>query len=204
MGNTKNKRLSAKQRILDAATLLFLRDGFSQTSLDTVAEQAETTKPTVYSHFNSKQGLFNAIICNNIEDVTPLVEGLLKPTEDPKADLLKFGDKFLPFVLSEETQRWDRLAASEAINHPEIGDAFFEAGPARALKQLAAYLKAQASAGRLNIRKSDRAAEHLLGLMLGLEGLRIQVGKQAPAKAAIKRRCREAVDVFLAFYGNDQ
>ena len=43
----QKKAASTKQRILDVATQLFLNEGFSQTSLDRVADVAETTKPTV-------------------------------------------------------------------------------------------------------------------------------------------------------------
>jgi TetR/AcrR family transcriptional repressor of mexJK operon len=50
-----------KTRILEAATTLFLDQGYGSTSLDQIAAAAGVTKPTVYSHFGSKQGLLEAM-----------------------------------------------------------------------------------------------------------------------------------------------
>lgn len=190
-----------RQRILDVATRLFLSNGYAQTSLENVAEVAETTKPTIYSHFQSKQGLFKAVVDKSADERIQVLNQMLIPSEDPKADLIDFGDKFLPRVLSEKTQRWDRLAATESINHPEVGEVFYQAGPARLLKRLADYLKAQDKAGALIVPRPERAAEQLIGLMLGVDMLRTQIGKKSPSATTLKKRCREAVAVFLAAYG---
>lgn len=195
------KAASTKQRILEAATDLFLNEGFSQTSLDRVAEVAETTKPTVYSHFKSKHGLFEAVVEQNAKGKLETLKHLLIPTNDPESDLHQFGDTFLPRVLSPQTQCWDRLAAAESINHPEVGEAFYKAGPARLMKKLTGYLKTQSEAGLLHVEKPERAAEQLIGLMLGVDILRTQIGQKPPGIATLKKRCREAVAVFLAAYG---
>ena len=51
-----------RQSILEAAAGLFLEHGFSQTSMDLVANTAGVSKQTVYSHFNNKDALFSAVI----------------------------------------------------------------------------------------------------------------------------------------------
>ena len=55
-------------------------------------------------------------------------------------------------------------------------------------------------AGRLAIAQCDRAAEQLIGLLLGVDHLRTQIGHPIPSTAVRKRRCREAVSVFLKAY----
>src|SRR5580692_7296820 len=57
-------RRSARKRqaIMDAATTLFLRDGYRSTSMDQVAADAVVSKPTVYSHFEDKEQLFREIV----------------------------------------------------------------------------------------------------------------------------------------------
>lgn len=52
----------ARQRILDAATERFLRDGFRRTTLRGIAAQAEVDHRLVNYHFGSKGGLFNAVM----------------------------------------------------------------------------------------------------------------------------------------------
>jgi AcrR family transcriptional regulator len=50
-------RLSTRDRILDAASLLFYREGIRAVSLDVIAAKAGVTKKTLYYHFRSKDDL---------------------------------------------------------------------------------------------------------------------------------------------------
>jgi len=50
-----------RQRILDAAHDLIAEAGFHPVSLDAVADRAGVTRVTVYRHFGSKRGLFEAV-----------------------------------------------------------------------------------------------------------------------------------------------
>jgi AcrR family transcriptional regulator len=66
---TKPKRLTraeSQQRtralIVDAATRLFLRDGFRVTSLEQIAEEAGFTRGAVYSNFDGKTAMGIAVI----------------------------------------------------------------------------------------------------------------------------------------------
>src|SRR5579859_7685368 len=58
IGRTEQKRRS----ILEAATELFLGQGFLGTSMDEVAARAAVSKRTVYNQFESKEALFVAIV----------------------------------------------------------------------------------------------------------------------------------------------
>lgn len=52
----------ASERILDAATSVFAREGFDRANMDVIAAEAEATKPTLYARFGSKEGLFEAAV----------------------------------------------------------------------------------------------------------------------------------------------
>jgi AcrR family transcriptional regulator len=52
----------ATERILDAATTVFAREGFDRANMDVIAAEAEATKPTLYARFGSKEGLFAAAV----------------------------------------------------------------------------------------------------------------------------------------------
>ena len=195
------KAASTRDRILEAATRLFLEEGYASTSLDSVAIAAKVTKPTVYSHFRSKKGLFDAVIQQNTRAPLAQLKEALAPSDDPVTDLTRFGDFFLARVLSREKHNWDRLAASEALNHPEVGESFYRAGPEKVLKALIGLLNFHKKAGRLSVRYPDRAAEQFIGLLLCMDLLRTQIGQPPPTAANSKRRCREAVEVFMASYG---
>ena len=51
-----------RERILWAAKRVMLEKGLDEASMDDVAAQAGTTKPTIYAHFKSKDELFRAVV----------------------------------------------------------------------------------------------------------------------------------------------
>ena len=63
----------------------------------------------------------------------------LKPTANLRRDLTRFGDAILATVLSDESRAWHRFAGAEALEHPEVGQAFYAAGPARVIELLTEY-----------------------------------------------------------------
>ncbi len=203
-GSVEKRGSQTPQKILAAATELFLRDGYGNTNLEQVAAAAGVTKPTLYNHFGSKQGLLRAVTQMHASDRAEKMSLALQPTGNPKTDLLRFGDVFLSKVLSHEAACWQRLATSESTEHPEVGQAFFDAGPARVFKALVHYLQGEKRAGRLTCPNPQNAAEHFLGMLIGMDPIRMLTGQPLPTAAQQKRRCREAVDIFLAAFGKSQ
>lgn len=57
-----NRSEQTRQRILDAATRLFLEGGYHGTTIDSIAEHADVAVETVYSRFGNKANLLNAIL----------------------------------------------------------------------------------------------------------------------------------------------
>ncbi len=71
--------LSKKESILQAATLLFSKNGFRHTSVQEIANITGVAEGTIFYHFKSKDGLFLAILNNLkgdvIEQVTTFFSG---------------------------------------------------------------------------------------------------------------------------------
>jgi len=59
---TKEEALETRQRLLDAAEVLFQSQGVSQTTLQQIAQQAGATRGAIYWHFKDKADLFNAMM----------------------------------------------------------------------------------------------------------------------------------------------
>jgi TetR/AcrR family transcriptional repressor of mexJK operon len=61
---------SARKRtaILDAATTVFLRNGYLGTSMDEIAALAGVSKQTVYKHFTDKESLFTQIVTTTVKE----------------------------------------------------------------------------------------------------------------------------------------
>ena len=51
-----------RDRILAAATEIFAEHGFSGAKVSAIVARAKTTKPMIYYHFDSKEGLFAAVL----------------------------------------------------------------------------------------------------------------------------------------------
>ena len=55
-------RAAREQQLLDVAEQVFAEQGYSAASMDDIAVQAGVTKPVLYSHFGSKEGLVVACV----------------------------------------------------------------------------------------------------------------------------------------------
>jgi len=62
-----NLRLSKKQDIVQAATLLFAEQGFDGTTTLQISKDAGITEPVIYYHFKGKDELFTGIIASTFE-----------------------------------------------------------------------------------------------------------------------------------------
>ena len=191
-----------RRAILESARELFLRDGYSTTSIETIAQHAGVGKPTIYSHFGSKRDLFVAVVGMRSEVLLAKLRALGDPSDSPRKDLIMFAMVFQQMILNPDARRWDRLVIGEAGRHPELAQTLFKAGPTRVLKKMQSYMQHQADQGRLQIDDSATAAEHFLGLILGLELIRSLLASQPRRTEAYRReRAERLVDVFLASYG---
>src|SRR5215218_11496153 len=54
--------MGPRTRILDAAMLVFRRQGFRRSSIEQAAEAAGLTRQALYHHFKSREALFRAVI----------------------------------------------------------------------------------------------------------------------------------------------
>ena len=59
---TTGKGEAKRERVLDAARNLFLRNGLRGTTMEAIAREARIAKPTLYAHFPDKDAVFLAIV----------------------------------------------------------------------------------------------------------------------------------------------
>ncbi|WP_052488422.1 TetR/AcrR family transcriptional regulator [Streptomyces sp. 150FB] len=88
-GLRERKRERTRQAILDAAWLLFTRDGVSNTSIRSVAELAEVSDVTLYSYFNTRAQLIDTLMSRHASmerTVTALAE---RPADEGPVEALR-------------------------------------------------------------------------------------------------------------------
>ncbi len=75
-----------RAEILDAARLLFGRDGYPGTSMNDIASAAGVSVQTIYAHLGSKRGMLVALVDRideeaGLAETRPLLEGATDPAE---------------------------------------------------------------------------------------------------------------------------
>ena len=64
---TKSENETREQRILDAASDLFVRYGYDKTTVSDIARQAGVSKGAIYLHFQSKDALLEGLIIREMQ-----------------------------------------------------------------------------------------------------------------------------------------
>ena len=79
------KPSQARQKVLAAATDLFYQQGYQATTVDQVIEKSGVSKPTVYSHFSTKEDLCVAYLQEMRNRESGLLRESVRKQKSPKA-----------------------------------------------------------------------------------------------------------------------
>lgn len=117
--------VSARERILDSARHLVLRQGFSATTVDAVLEGAGASKGAFFHHFPSKAALGRALVERYADADARTLDDALAAAEEKEDDP---GRQLIAFVRSFEEVADEVLEAQPAclfvsfIYESELGD----------------------------------------------------------------------------------
>lgn len=78
----------ARERILDAASELFYREGYHAVGIDTIVERSGVAKMTLYRHFSSKDELIAAYLERANVEFWTWLEGEIAAVDDPQARIV--------------------------------------------------------------------------------------------------------------------
>ena len=143
------KQESHRQRILDAASDVFLECGFEQTSTAEIARRAKVSKRELYFYFADKRALLAAVITELQSSMRSRMDVRWSSNEDMEIILRKSAAAIHDFILSERFGKLVRIVAAESYHDPAVAKQFFELGPLAGRKATAKFLKAQMEQGRL-------------------------------------------------------
>ena len=163
---TERKRTA----IVDAATELFLRDGYRGTSMDKIAAAAGVSKQTVYKQFADKEQLFCLVVETLVNAASgPVYEAVrgLEVTGDLEVELRAVARRQLELVLEPRLMKLRRLVIVEATRFPQLGKVFFDQGPRRTIEALADAFRRLAERGELRIDDEFVAAAQFNWLVMG-------------------------------------
>jgi len=157
-------RDARRDAILEVAEEVFLEEGFGAASMSTIAARLGGSKGTLYNYFKSKDELFEAYVLRRCVVNLDLIYDLPAEGDQVEETLTRLGRAYLRRILAELNLRHFRLIVAEAERSPEIGKAFYEAGPARGVARLAERIGQWAALGRLEADVPEQAAHQFIAL----------------------------------------
>jgi AcrR family transcriptional regulator len=106
-------RAEREATILEAAGAVFAANGYHTASMEEIAERAGITKPVIYTHFGSKEGLYVAYIQAAGQELLERMRASAPADADPEQRLRAGAVEFLTFV-GERREGWQVLYAEAA------------------------------------------------------------------------------------------
>lgn len=128
------------EQLLVIATEIFTRNGYADTSVESIAAAAQISKPTIYAHYGSKAELFRAVIAR-------MTDRHRLPLEDDATDesvvagLEKRVASILASATDPEYVGLFKLFLTEAERFPSVFEAFYTTAEAQSKALLVTYMQ---------------------------------------------------------------
>lgn len=196
---TREEAQATRSRILDAAEVVFQRDGVSKTSLADIADEAGVTRGAIYWHFRNKVDVFEAMIRRVFDPIEAKLALLLAAEDDDPLQTVRTlvlhflaqvsGDARVCRVIQTAWHKCEYVGETARVRdlHLECGNrylAIFEGAMRKAQQR-----------GHLPPSADPRQAA--VGLMALVDGLVVNWTLDADA-FALARLAPGIVDAFLA------
>jgi AcrR family transcriptional regulator len=181
--------------LIVSAEAIFLEKGFHTATMNDVAKAAGMSKKTVYKLIDSKAGLFEALMDHHAEKlVMPAINDDWTTNEILVQFLLRLGE----FLLSPAQISLIRLIMAEYTHSTDFGRIFHQKRVIKSKTQLESWLARAFAPDFCQVAEVREMSAMLFGMALGEFHLSVLIGfRPVPTKAALTRRVRYAVDVFL-------
>lgn len=153
---------SARGRLMTGAIGLFARKGYAATTVREIVAAAGVTKPVLYYHFGSKEGIFLAMMREAVAEFEATATATVAEPGTSRARIARFLDRMFDLVL----RHLDVMRVVDAIYYgPPQGAPFFdfETIHQRFIETLAGLVREGMAAGELRPGDPEDVAWALVG-----------------------------------------
>ena len=118
-------RLERERQIVSIAERIFGEHGFANTTMEMVADAAGITKPVIYDHFGSKEGLLTAVIENARDELKDTIVAAWRSAEGQKSLKASYRAGLVAFftVMDQHRNGWRSLMRQGGIGSLAIDEA---------------------------------------------------------------------------------
>jgi TetR/AcrR family transcriptional regulator len=175
-----------RNRLLQSAVQIFDRKGYSAASVREIAEMAGVTKPALYYHFGSKEGLLVTILTEAVREFGEAISKAVARTGTARERLMGLCEDV--FCLFEENIPLARVAHTVFLGPAEIAPAFDLSAFERTWREgLQGVIEDGQAAGELRPVSSVDLAYALMGLVDSCVERQMHPGFEPVAKDGLRR-----------------
>jgi TetR/AcrR family transcriptional regulator, mexJK operon transcriptional repressor len=192
---TETARIDA---LINAATRVFLRDGYGLASIDKVASEAGVSTRTIYERFKNKADLLGAVIRRLVDRMATVIASADLDGLEPRSALMSLARTMIERARDPDSAALFRIVATEAHRFPELA-AQMRANDKRCVDgALAHYLRREIKRGTLVLADPDKAAALFLQMVFAeLHECWLFGDEQALAQLDLASHLQYVIDLFL-------
>jgi TetR/AcrR family transcriptional repressor of mexJK operon len=195
---TQHEAARLTGRIVEAATALFLDEGYGSTSVEAIAQRAGMSKRTLYARYANKEQIFAAVVRSIVDQLRPprsvplIEEGILQDV------LVRLAGFILNAALAPKALGLFRLMVAESARFPELTSVAANQGAMfEAVNLISALLIRERDAGRIALSNPEFCAQQFLFMVLALPQRRaLGLGKKMDQEE-LNRWASDTVTLFL-------
>jgi TetR/AcrR family transcriptional repressor of mexJK operon len=194
-GRTKPR--AKEQEVLDVATAYFLKHGYQGASINAMARSSGISKESIYRYFSSKKQLFEAVMCRELVEYRNLLTrlGSTLNTMELREALVTIAETVLGVATTDRCLQLRRLIFEEARNSPDVGQHYYQIGPAHAyvvLENLFTQHRAD------SLFETSAMSRHFIALIAWRIMLERECAVRAePTKQQVREWAQNSVDDFM-------
>ncbi len=187
-----------RERILDAATALFLSLGYGFTSVEAVARRARVSKRTFYHRFKDKRALFGAVVHRIIDRLRPPADVSLVEGADAQRILERLAGLILAAALAPQAIALHRIIVAESARFPKLAAVVTDQGATEeAIRLISGVLEREARTGKLQGLDFRFAAEQFLHMVIAVPQRRAMGLGTSMTRAELDAWPGDVVNLFL-------
>jgi len=158
-----------------------------------IVEEAGVTKPTLYYHFDSKEGLYSTLMEHALEEWRAVLDDPLEAEASPLERILELCSRV--FLLFQERLPVVRLAYAMYYGPPQGAPEFdFDAYYFRFLDRLTALIRDAQAAGAL---RKDRQADEIAMAVLALADAAMEMALNHPDFGLTTKYLQRQLELLL-------
>lgn len=188
-----------REQIIDAATEMFLEQGYEAVSVDEIIRVVGGSKTNLYKQFGGKEGLLGEIVAQMCNTFLGSLNQLDISTLRASDGLRVLASTLLRVLLKERHVAFQRLMFAVSGRFPDMTRIWSQSGPERSQQLIAAFIVSRQGAGELREGDPGMLAALFHDMVVSSLLNRCLMGER-PSQEEIRRTVDAAVELFINGY----